>query len=148
MGREVYWSRFASDFDRRNDYVAGRRNIEAILEVLARQHLSGNGLELGCGSGRYSEVLADKADHFRATDYSEDMLAVTRSRLEHYPNTVVEKQSCFALTYPEAAFDFVVMVNLLHVIPDPEKALAEARRVLKKKGKMIVVGFTMEGLNF
>lgn len=146
MEKETYWSRFADDFEERNNYVAGKQNIEAVRDVLAEQNLSGKVLELGCGNGTHSAVLAQTADRVFATDFSDQMVAVSAVRLKSLSNVVVEKQNCFSLSYPESSFDSVVMVNLLHIIPTPEQAIDECKRVLKHNGRAVVVSFTTEGV--
>jgi len=50
------------------------------------------------------------------------------------------------LPYPDDQFDAVVMINLLHVIGDPERAVRESRRVVKPGGAIVVISFTMEGM--
>ena len=40
------------------------------------------------------------------------------------------------------------MANLLHVIPEPDKGVAESKRVLNKNGRLIVISFTTEGMTF
>lgn len=146
MEKEVYWSRFAGDFEKRDNYVVGKRNIEAIQTVLFEQAIGGKVLELGCGNGTYSRVLARAADHVFAIDWSDEMVSVSHERLKSLKNITVEKQNCFNLPYPDSDFDAVVMVNLLHVIPEPEKAIEESKRVLRANGDIIVISFTMEGL--
>lgn len=146
MEKEIYWSRFADDFEKRNNYVAGIRNIEIIKAFLSEQSIGGTVLELGCGNGTYSKVLAQTAKHVFATDFSDEMVSVSHERLKSLENVTVEKQNCFCLSYPDSSFDAVVMVNLLHVIPSPEKAVKESKRVLRPNGKIVVVSFTMEGL--
>jgi len=147
MEKETHWSRFASDFEKRNHYVAGKRNINAIKDELHQLKLTGKVLELGCGNGTYSQVLADSTDELYATDYSEEMVSISAERLKSQKNVHVEQQDCFSLSYPDASFDAVVMVNLLHIIATPEKALQESFRVLKKNGMVVVVSFTIEGMN-
>jgi ubiquinone/menaquinone biosynthesis C-methylase UbiE len=146
--RKNKWAGMADDFERRVHYIAGRRNIEAIQETLAAQLLCGDVLELGCGNGTYSSALASRAERLYVTDVSEQMLSVCRQRLGHLDNVTVERQDCFSLSYPEDSFDAVVMVNLLHVIPEPERALRESRRVLREHGTLIVVSFTTAGMRF
>jgi ubiquinone/menaquinone biosynthesis C-methylase UbiE len=142
------WAGMAGDFEKRVHYVAGKRNIKVIQETLAAQLLCGDVLELGCGSGTYSSALASRANRLCVTDVSEQMLSVCRQRLGHLDNATIDRQDCFSLSYPEGTFDAVVMVNLLHVIPEPEKALRESRRVLKERGTLIVVSFTTAGMSF
>jgi len=144
--KETYWSRFASDFEERTNYVVGNDHIELIKAVLSKQTDLGDTLELGCGSGTYSEILAREARHLTATDYSDEMVAFSKHRFESMENVTVEKANCFSLSYPEFSFDTVVMANLLHVVPEPEKAVQECKKVLKRNGRLIIVSFTTEGM--
>lgn len=145
--RETYWSRFAADFDERNNYVAGARNISIIREMLVDQSLTGEVLELGCGNGIYTRAIASRARHLVATDLSEEMLMAAKNRLRDVNNITLGKQNCFSLAFDDSSFDNVVMINLLHVIPEPGRTLAESRRVLKRNGGIIVISFTMEGMS-
>jgi ubiquinone/menaquinone biosynthesis C-methylase UbiE len=146
MDQKNQWSRIAGDFEKRVFYVAGERNIIAIKRTLADQGLTGKVLELGCGNGTYSVTLAPKAERLYVTDVSDQMLSVCKDRLKHLDNVEIEKQNCISLSYPDSIFDSVVMVNLLHVIPEPEKAISESKRVLKVNGKIVVISFTTHGM--
>ncbi len=146
MEKETYWSRFADDFEERNIYVAGVESINAIRENLRQCVLKGGVLDLGCGNGSYSKVLAETATQVWATDFSEEMVAVSKERLKSYEAIRVEQANCLDLSYEDGRFDAVVMVNLLHVIPEPELAIRESHRVLKPGGTLTVVSFTAEGL--
>lgn len=147
MQKEVFWSRYADSFEELTYYVVGKRNVEEIQNILATLKLSGNILELGCGNGAYSTVLSFTADRLYITDVSEQMIEFCKKRFHNLNNAVIEQQDCFELGYPDNTFDSIVMVNLLHVIPKPEKAIKESKRVLKDGGKLVVVSFTSEGMN-
>lgn len=147
MEKETYWSRFASDFEERNTYVVGSGDMDLVRQMVADQENLGDVLELGCGNGTYSRVMAAQADSVWATDFSDEMVAVARRRLRKTANITVEKQNCFRTDYEENRFDTVVMINLLHIIPDPGQALKEAIRVLKPGGRMIVLSFTTDGMS-
>ena len=58
MEKEKYWSKFADDFEELNNYVVGKSDMDIILNELSKQKNLGNTLELACGSGTYSELLA------------------------------------------------------------------------------------------
>jgi len=148
MEKETYWSRFADDFEERVDSVVGKNDIELIKTVLSEQKALGKTLELGCGNGTYSEILVHEAEHLTATDFSDEMVAFSAKRLESIENITVEKANCFSLAYPDFSFDTVVMANLLHIISEPVKAVAEGKRVLKKNGRLIIISFTTEGMTF
>ena len=57
-------------------------------------------------------------------------------------------QDMFRLPYVEESFDVVIVSNALHIVPQPEKALAEIRRVLKDDGVLIAPTFTHAGNSF
>ena len=99
-----------------------------------------NVLELACGSGQLSFRLAGRVRLWEATDFSENMIAEARkqprsSRL-HF-----SVQDATALPYAPDSFDAVVISNALHIMPRPELALAEIRRVLKPGGALFAPTF-------
>ena len=57
-------------------------------------------------------------------------------------------QDMFRLPYANQSFDVVIVSNALHIVPQPEKALAEIRRVLKDDGELIAPTFTHAGNSF
>jgi SAM-dependent methyltransferase len=86
-------------------------------------------IEVGCGSGYYSEVLAallpDRID-YTGTDYSQAMIARARAR---YPSTAFEVADATRLPYADCAFDIVFNgVSLMHIV-EYEAAIREAARV-------------------
>ena len=92
-----------------------------------------NVLELACGSGQLSFRLAGAVRLWEATDFSQNMIAEARkqpcsSRL-HF-----SVQDATALPYAPDSFDAAVISNALHIMPRPELALAEIKRVLKPGG--------------
>ena len=148
MEKETYWSKFANDFEERTNYVVGKNDMELIETFLSKQKALGKTLEVGCGNGTYSKILILEAENLTATDFSDEMVAVAKERLKGVENVSVEKANCFNLSYPDSSFNTVFMANLLHIIREPEKAVAEGKRVLKKNGKLIVISFTTEGMTF
>lgn len=146
--KETYWSRFANDFEERNYYVIGRSDVELILGKVASLNNLKNVLELGCGNGTYSKVLAGNADSLLATDISDEMVKASENRLKTYANVKVEKADCFNLPYPANSFDTVFMANLIHIIPNPDNAIQECKRALKKEGHLFVISYTQKGMRF
>ena len=92
-----------------------------------------NVLELTCGSGQLSFRLAERVCLWEATDFSENMIAEARKR-SRSSRLHFSVQDAAALPYAPDSFDAVVISNALHIMPRPELALAEIRRVLKPGG--------------
>jgi SAM-dependent methyltransferase len=89
-------------------------------------------LEVGCGSGYYSEVFADLVVggvSYTGIDYSEAMIARARAR---YPSIPFEVADATRLAYPDDAFDIVFNgVSLMHII-EYQAAIREAARVAER----------------
>ena len=89
-------------------------------------------LEVGCGSGYYSDVFATLLPggvRYTGIDYSEAMIARARA---HYPSTAFEVADATALPYPDRAFDVVFNgVSLMHIV-EYQAAIREAARVASR----------------
>jgi len=103
-------------------------------------------LELGTGQGLGAIFLAEKlkGSRFIAIDNEHDMVKaaienVERNDLEE--RIKVKWGDALALDFPDQSFDAVVAITVLHHVPDYEKALVEAARVLKKGGVFLIVDF-------
>lgn len=92
-------------------------------------------LELACGTGTLSFLLAEAVSLWVATDYSPNMIDVAKK--EKAPDTLVfQLQDATRLPYESGSFDAIVIANALHVIPKPERVLQEIERVLKMDGSL------------
>lgn len=98
-------------------------------------------LELACGTGQLSYPLAGRVRRWIASDFSSMMLQKARGGGPWPEGLCFEPQDATAISYPDGSFDAVVMANALHIMPYPEKALAECRRVLKDDGALYVPTF-------
>lgn len=97
---------------------------------------AGLGLDLGCGLGRQCVEMARRGYRVVGVDASRGLL-----REAARDGASVVNGSALALPFPDAAFDFVYAVGVLHHLPDPESQTAACRevaRVLKPGGRFIV----------
>ena len=80
--------------------------------------------------GLLAKHVADAAKRMVATDYAEGM--IREAKKGTFPdNLTFEVADAAALPYADNSFDAVLIANALHVMPDPEAALREIRRVLR-----------------
>lgn len=110
-------------------------------------------LELACGTGEFTLRLAGKCESWLATDFSENMLkeaevAYEKQRI-NIEGLIFEQQDATNLPYENESFDAVMIANALHIMPEPERALAQIRRVLKPGGLLFAPTFMyQEGSGF
>jgi len=89
-------------------------------------------LEVGCGTGYFTDQLARSGAEIVAIDISPELLEIARADYSA-PNVRHEIQNACALTYSDATFDSVVGSSILHHL-EIEEALREIYRVLKPRG--------------
>ncbi|MDD3415005.1 MAG: class I SAM-dependent methyltransferase, partial [Lachnospiraceae bacterium] len=98
-------------------------------------------LELATGTGLLAKNIVHEAKMIEATDSSPEMIAqAKRSKCSSKLHFSV--QNIFSLPYADESFSVIIAANVLHVIPEPEKALAEIYRVLTSDGLLIAPTFT------
>ena len=110
-----FWNKNAKRYDRfmRKDAAAYRQMYELIRPVVKSKTV----LELATGTGLIAKHIVSAKLYFSVQDM-------------------------FCLPYAPQSFDVVIVSNALHIVPHPEKALAEIRRVLKGDGVLIAPTFT------
>ncbi|MCX7889837.1 MAG: class I SAM-dependent methyltransferase [Rhodobacteraceae bacterium] len=93
-------------------------------------------LDAGCGSGIAAAMAADRGASVWGIDASDEMIAIARERV---PQGRFDTGDLQALPYEAAAFDVVTGFNSFQFAADPVAALAEAARVVRPGGQVIVV---------
>ena len=97
-------------------------------------------LELATGPGLLAKRVAPVTKRMLATDYSEGMIAEAKKGACP-KNLRFEVADALSLPYADASFDAVIIVNVLHLLPEPERALREIARVLRPDGILIAPNF-------
>jgi ubiquinone/menaquinone biosynthesis C-methylase UbiE len=111
------------------------------LAALAQSVPHAKVLDLGCGGGHVSFAMAPHAATVVAYDLSEDMLAVVAAEALRRGLTDLHTRAgrAEALPFDDATFDIVASRFSVHHWYDARKGLAEARRVLKPGGRLVIV---------
>ena len=136
---ENFWNRNAKRYDHfmRKDRAAYEKLYELIRPVAKARTV----LELAAGTGLIAKNIVRAASHIEVTDASEEMIAEAK-RNNRSAKLHFSVRDMFCLPYADKSFDVVIVSNALHIVPQPEKALAEIRRVLKDDGVLIAPTFT------
>lgn len=95
-------------------------------------------LECACGTGAISIYIAEKCKKIIATDFADGMLNQASKKCRHFKNVTFQKADITKLEFADNSFDKVVAGNVIHLLPEPEKALDELKRVTKAGGTIII----------
>lgn len=95
-------------------------------------------LECACGTGAITECIAPKCRKLVATDFATVMLRQASKKCRKFENILFRRADITNIKCKDARFDKVVAGNVIHLLPEPEKALAELERVVKPGGKIII----------
>ena len=113
--RQNFWDKNAGRYDRfmRKDAAAYDQMYGLLRPVVRHKTV----LELATGTGQAKRDNRSSKLHFSVQDM-------------------------FCLPYADGSFDVVIVSNALHIVPEPEKALSEIRRVLRDDGVLVAPTFT------
>lgn len=138
-----YWSKDADGYNksvRRSLHSKREKNAwqEIFTEALGKERL--NVLDVGTGPGIVAFLLTELGHDVTGVDLSEEMLRNASENAERF-NLPVEFRHGDAenLPFKDESFDVVVNRYVLWTLPNPDKAIAEWRRVLKPGGKVVIV---------
>ena len=134
-----FWDKNAGRYDRfmRKDRAAYDEMYALIRPVVKGKTV----LELATGTGLIAKNIVNAAAHIEASDTSAEMIREAKRR-NHSAKLYFSVQDMFCLPYADESFDVVIVSNALHIVPQPEKALAEIHRVLRDDGVLIAPTFT------
>ncbi len=113
---------------------------KALVELTVTAHL-GDLLDIGCGRGQILKLLATRANRAVGVDIDSDAtrLARTELMLAGLPNCSLRSGDMYRLPFGDADFDTIILDDVIADAKHPVRVLTEARRVLKPKGRLIVL---------
>jgi ubiquinone/menaquinone biosynthesis C-methylase UbiE len=98
---------------------------------------SDNALEIGCGMGAFTRLLAERARHVTALDLSPQMLRLAKERSAHLTNINYLLGDFLKLSLPAESFDCIISISTLHHLPLGE-TLEKMKELLKPDGILAV----------
>ena len=146
----AYFRRNAERWDEVRSLYVEEKEVEAVLRRLLPRRGVRDLLDIGTGTGRMLEVFAPDVGRVHGIDLSPEMLAIARTNLElaGIANSQVRKADMYRLPFASESFDAATIHQVLHFADDPGGAIAEAGRVLRPSGRLLVADFAPHDLKF
>jgi ArsR family transcriptional regulator len=143
-----YFSRHAEEWDSLRSLHIAEAEVEAAITTLLAAQPLGRVLDIGTGTGRMIELFAHQAKRFVALDNSVEMLRLARAKLAGLTeaasvqaHTEIILGDFNLLPFEDGSFDTVLFHQVLHYAPTPDRAIAEAARLLAPGGRLLIVDF-------
>jgi len=147
---ESYFSEIAETWDKLRALHYPESDIEqALLDQVDGQRFD-RVVDLGTGTGRMLTLLAPLAKEAEGLDLSHHMLTVARANLNRADvrNARVRQGDVTATPFDADSADLVVVHQVLHYLENPETVLAEAARILRPGGRLLLIDFAPHDLEF
>ena len=125
----------AGDMERH--YSPGR-TWEALARSAVPLLQPGDVLDIASGDGVLAELIAPHAHRYVCLDASTKVVMAASERLRRLGNVEVHEGDMHALPFDDATFDLVVLMHALTYADEPAKAVAEAARVLRPGGRLLL----------
>jgi ubiquinone/menaquinone biosynthesis C-methylase UbiE len=133
------WSTFQQD-ERHLSASEREAMFQSYFRIFPWERLPDNpvGLDVGCGSGRWSVMVAPRVGHLHLLDASPDALAVARNNLSQAPNTTFHLASVGNIPLQDDSLDFAFSLGVLHHVPDTLSAIKQVAMKLKRGAPFLV----------
>ena len=95
-------------------------------------------LECACGTGAISIFIAPVCKELIVSDYSVGMLKQAKKKLKNFDNIDYRRADITDIEAADNSFDVVVAGNVIHLLPDPQRAMNELTRVCKDGGRLVI----------
>jgi SAM-dependent methyltransferase len=146
---DAWFAAHAAEWAQERSLHSAEAAVEAaILAALGGPHAQlGDLVDVGTGTGRMIELLGGQATSALGIDRNPEMLRIARNRLDAHglAQARVQAGDFYALPLPAGGCDTLVLHQVLHFADDPGAALAEAARVLRPGGRLLVVDLMPHG---
>lgn len=137
------WDTWAPVYDEQVSY-SSVINYDLICSRL--EFKSRDILDLCCGTGTFTEAIANRANHITALDSSAKMLEEAKRKLKGFCNISFEKADIEKIPLsPDRNFDIIVSINSMHHIMNIEEVIERLKSCLAKGGQIVIVDHLIGG---
>ena len=140
----AYHDQLAANWDRRYQRGGFRRRAEFFSnKVLPLIRSEGDWLDVGCGSGYFSRLLATRGAQVTGFDGSAEMISAAKAFREESPEVRFkmpryEVQNIEVLNQRKDRFDGVICLNVIEYLQEPETRFADLAAMLRPGGRLVV----------
>jgi len=147
---QEYFRAHAGEWDRLRSLHVAEREVEAAIRTALGPGPFRLLLDLGTGTGRILELMADRFDRGLGFDVNQPMLAMARAKLTAagHATAQVRHGDLYQLPVADTVANAVVMHQVLHYLSEPQLAIREAARALAPGGRLLIVDFAPHNLEF
>lgn len=145
---EAHESKLYSEFAPVYDKIFGKIFYNRLERVIENLEIPAGArvLEVGAGTGTSFPAYPSHCE-ITGVDLAPDMLARARRKIQEngWSHFKLLEMNALDLKFPDNSFDYVMAFHVVTVVPDPVRMIAEAERVCKPGGKIVIVNhFTSE----
>jgi 2-polyprenyl-3-methyl-5-hydroxy-6-metoxy-1,4-benzoquinol methylase len=135
-GPSYHWVQVSKSIRKRNLFVVARYQL--LDKLIGDEIYKKKVLDVGCGDGVLSYLLAEKGAVISGIDNSKEAIITASEKCKQFDNIKFIKSSVYELPFDEMSFDYVVSSDVIEHLRDPDKMLSEIKRVWNRRGKIII----------
>ncbi|QNN64409.1 metalloregulator ArsR/SmtB family transcription factor [Sphingomonas rhizophila] len=142
-----YFEAHAATWDNIRSLHVAESEVEAAIASALGDEPIGTLLDIGTGTGRMLELFADRSDGAIGVDRSSEMLRLARVKLDAagIASASLRQGDMYSLPLADRSVDSILLHQVLHYAQAPGTAIAEAARVLRPGGRLLVIDFAQHG---
>ncbi len=132
------WSRFKQNDLTKNEHA---RLFSEYFNIFPWEKLpsdGGEGIDVGCGSGRWASLVAPQVKKLHVLDASPDALSVAKKNLSSLSNVLFHQESVGEMSLKDRSLDFAYSLGVLHHVPDTQEAIRSIATKLRKGAPFLI----------